>query len=98
MGIYLLIAATYTPASWSLFRRSWRRGTLAMVWSVAGFCSARIWFGGVLPTWMSTSIYLAMGWGVLFCYRELARSLSHRTLLPLPLEGAFSRSDIPTRP
>jgi len=89
VGIYLLIAATYTPASWSLFRRSWRRGTLAMVWSVAGFCSARIWFGGVLPTWMSTSIYLAMGWGVLFCYRELARSLSHRTLLPLPLGGAF---------
>ena len=89
VGIYLLIAGTYTPASWSLFRRSWRRGTLATVWSVAGFCSARIWFGGVLPTWMSTSIYLAMGWGVLFCYRELARSLSHRTLLPLPLGGAF---------
>ena len=38
---------------------------------------------------MSTSIYLAMGWGDLFCYRELARSLSHRTLLPLPLGGAF---------
>ena len=45
MGIYLLIAGTYTPASWSLFRRSWRRGTLATFWSVAGFCSARIWFG-----------------------------------------------------
>ncbi|MBV8313044.1 MAG: hemolysin III family protein [Planctomycetaceae bacterium] len=89
VGIYLLIAGTYTPASWSLFRRSWRRGTLATVWSVAGLCSARIWFGGVLPTWMSTSIYLAMGWGVLFCYRELARSLSHRSLLPLPLGGAF---------
>ena len=89
VGIYLLIAGTYTPASWSLFRRSWRRGTLATVWSLAGFCSARVWFGGVLPTWMSTSIYLAMGWGVLFCYRELARSLSHRTLLPLPLGGAF---------
>jgi len=89
VGIYLLIAGTYTPASWSLFRRSWRRGTLATVWSLAGLCAARVWFGGVLPTWMSTSIYLAMGWGVLFCYRELARCLSHRTLLPLPLGGAF---------
>jgi len=38
---------------------------------------------------MSTSTYLAMGWGVLFSYRELARILSHRTLLPLPLRGAF---------
>ena len=89
VGIYLLIAGTYSPASWSLFRRSWRWGTLATVWSVAGFCSARVWFGGVFPTWISTSIYLAMGWGVLFCYRELARSLSHRTLLPLLLGGAF---------
>jgi len=89
VGIYLLIAGTYTPASWSLFRSSWRWGTLATVWSLAGFCSARVWFGGVLPTWMSTSTYLAMGWGVLFCYRELARSLSHRALLPLPLGGAF---------
>jgi hemolysin III len=89
VGIYLLIAGTYTPAAWALFRRPWRRGTLATVWSVTAFCAARVWLGGVLPTWMSTSIYLAMGWGVLFCYRELARSLTHRTLLPLPLGGAF---------
>ncbi len=89
VGFYVLIAGTYTPASWSLFRSSWRRGTLATVWSLAGLCSARVWFGGVLPGWMSTSTYLAMGWGVLFCYRELARSLSHRSLLPLPLGGAF---------
>jgi hemolysin III len=89
VGIYLLIAGTYTPASWSLFRSGWRRGTLTTVWSLAGFCSLRVWFGGVLPIWMSTCIYLAMGWGVLFCYRELARTLNHRTLLPLPLGGAF---------
>ena len=89
VGIYLLIAGTYTPASWSLFRNSWRRGTLTIVWCLVGCFSARVWFGGVLSTWMSTSIYLAIGWGVLFCYRELARTLSHRTLLPLPLGGAL---------
>ncbi len=89
VGIYVLIAGTYTPASWSLFRSSWRRGTLVTVWSLAGLCSARVWFGGVLPSWISTSTYLAMGWGILFCYRELGRSLSHRSLLPLPLGGAF---------
>jgi hemolysin III len=89
VGIYLLIAGTYTPATWALFRRSVRWATLLTVWSIAGVCSARVWIGGVLPTWMSTSIYLAMGWGVLLCYRELARGISHRTLLPLPLGGAF---------
>ena len=89
VGIYLLIAGTYTPAAWSLMRNGWRQGTLATVWCLAGFCAARVWFGGILPTWMSTLIYLTLGWGVLFCYRELARGLSHRTLLPLPLGGAF---------
>ncbi len=89
MGIYVLIAGTYTPAAWSLMKPAWRRGTLAIVWCVAGFCGARVWFGGILPTWLSTLIYLGMGWGVLFCYRELARNLGHRTLLPLPLGGIF---------
>ena len=42
-----------------------------------------------MPPWASTLIYLAMGWGVVFCYRELARLLGHRTLLPLPVGGAF---------
>jgi hemolysin III len=89
VGIYLLIAGTYTPAAWSLMKAAWRRGTLASVWCVAAFCGARVWFGGILPTWTSTMIYLGMGWGVLFCYRELARNLGHRTLLALPLGGMF---------
>ena len=89
VGIYLLIAGTYTPAAWSLMKAAWRRGTLASVWCVAVLCGARVWFGGILPTWVSTLIYLGMGWGVVFCYRELARNLGHRTLRPLPLGGLF---------
>ena len=89
VGIYLLIAGTYTPAAWSLLKGAWRGGTLATVWSVAGFCASRVWLGGVLPPWISTLIYLSMGWGVIFCYRELAHDLGHRTLLLLPLGGAF---------
>jgi hypothetical protein len=30
-----------------------------------------------------------MGWGVILCYGELVRVFGHRTLLPLPLGGAF---------
>jgi hemolysin III len=89
VGIYLLIAGTYTPGAWSLLRRGWRQGTLATVWGFAGLCAARVWFGGILPTWLSTLIYLALGWGVLICYRELARNHSHRTLLSLPLGGVL---------
>jgi len=89
VGIYLLIAGTYTPVAWSLMRGSWWWGTLTTVWTVALVCAARVWCGGVMPMWVSTLIYLTMGWGALFCYVELARTYSHRTLLPLPLGGMF---------
>jgi hemolysin III len=89
VGIYLLIAGTYTPGASVLMSGSMRRGTLLAVWSVAAVCSARVWLGGVLPIWISTAIYLGMGWGVLFCYRDLARNHGHRRLMALPLGGAF---------
>jgi hemolysin III len=89
IGIYLLIAGTYTPIVWSLLRGRRLWGTLATVWTIALLSAVRIWFGGVFPIWLATSIYLAMGWGSLFCYRELARTYSHRTLMPLPLGGVF---------
>jgi hemolysin III len=89
IGIYLLIAGTYTPVAWSLLRGGWSWGPLLTVWTIALLCTARVWYGGVLPIWISTLVYLAMGWGSLFCYRELARTYSHRALLPLPLGGVF---------
>jgi hemolysin III len=89
VGIYLLIAGTYTPGAWALFRRGWRQGTLASVWGFAVLCAGRVWFGGILPSWVSTLIYLAMGWGILVCHRELARIRSHRAILFLPLGGVF---------
>jgi hemolysin III len=89
VGIYVLIAGSYTPGVWALFRSGWRQGTLASVWGFAILCAGRVWIGGILPSWVSTIIYLTMGWGVLCCYREMARNHSHRTLLPLPLGGVF---------
>ncbi len=89
IGIYLLIAGTYTPIVWSLMRGPWFWGTLSTVWTIALLSTVREWYGGVLPIWISTPVYLVMGWGALFCYRELARTHSHRKLLALPLGGVF---------
>ena len=89
VGIYLLIAGTYTPVAWALMRGSWWWGTLTTVWTFAVLCAARVWCGGVMPIWVSTLLYLTMGWGALFCYFELAKTYTHRTLLPLPLGGVF---------
>ena len=68
VGIYLLIAGTYTPVAWALMRGAWTWGTLTTVWAIALTCAFRVWHGGLIPTWVSTPMYLTMGWGALFCY------------------------------
>jgi hemolysin III len=89
VGIYLLIAGTYTPVAWGLMRGTWWWGTLTVVWTAAVACAVRVWCGGMLPVWVATMTYLAMGWAALFCYFELARMFSHRKLFMLPLGGVF---------
>ena len=88
VGIYLLIAGTYTPVA-GADRGSWSWGTLSTVWTIALLCAFRVWRGGVMSIWVSTPVYLALGWGALFCYFELAKTYSHATLMPLPLGGVF---------
>ena len=89
VGIYLLIAGTYTPIAWGLMRGPWLWGTLTAAWTAAIVCGTRVLCGELMPMWLSTLTYLAMGWGALFCYNELARIHSHRKLLLLPLGGFF---------
>jgi len=89
VGIYLLIAGSYTPVAWSMMRGSWRSGTLVAAWSFALVCAARVWVGGLLPIWMSTLIYMSMGWAAVGCYRDLMRRHSQGVLYPLPLGGLF---------
>ena len=89
VGIYLLIAGTYTPVAWALMRGSWTWGTLTIVWTIALDVCLRVWHGGVMSTWISTPMYLAMGWGAYFVTSSWPRRYSHSTLLPLPLGGLF---------
>jgi hemolysin III len=89
VGIYLLIAGTYTPVAWGLMRGPWLWGTLTAAWTAAFVCGTRVLYGSVMPMWVSTLTYLLMGWGAIFCYYELARTHSHRKLLLLPLGGLF---------
>ena len=89
VGIYLLIAGSYTPLAWSMMRDRWRFGVLFSVWGAALLGSSLLIFGGMMSTATSTLIYMTMGWGAIFCYLELLRSVSHRTLFPLLLGGIF---------
>jgi hemolysin III len=80
VGIFLLIAGSYTPIAVTLFRGAWRRNTLLAAWSTAVFGSALEAASGILSPAISTVLYLAFGWGALICYTELARIYSHRRL------------------
>lgn len=89
IGIYLLIAGTFTPPAAVLLGRIWRRCVLVGIWVLA--------VGGILmqvvdrdmPIGVSTTLYLSMGWGGIFLYFELARILSFRAVRPIILGGIF---------
>lgn len=65
MMIYVLIAGTYTPLCLLALRGGWRWGLLGTVWGLAilGVVVTGKWFKGV--RWLSSGLYLAMGWLVI---------------------------------
>jgi hemolysin III len=86
-GIHLLIAGTYTPIVWTLLRGRSRALTLLLAWAAAGAGAAILWRHGILPAGLSTSIYLGLGWGAVFVYREIRRLHPERDLRPILCGG-----------
>ena len=91
VGIFVLIAGTYTPLAWTLLRGWWRSITLASVWAITAVATGLLAAGGPLSQAWMTGLYLGMGWGVVACYGELARAVSHRGLALL-IAGGVSYS------
>lgn len=87
IGIHLLIAGTYTPLAWSLMRGAWRYGTLAAVWTTTLIGSALLLANIRLPVPLATCEYMALGWGALLIYMQMARVLTHKRMTPLVLGG-----------
>jgi hemolysin III len=87
VGIFALIAGSYTPIAWCLLQSRWRWSTLAIVWGVV--VSATLWIAtiGHFSSVLATTLYLGLGWGSIVCYFEFARVLSHRALVPIVLGG-----------
>jgi hemolysin III len=89
VGIYLLIAGTYTPVVTTLLPPGRRQATLWIVWLVAATGAILNLITGPLPAPIATSFYLAMGWGGLWCYFGTRSTLSHRELAAVPLGGVL---------
>jgi len=60
--IYVLIAGTYTPLCVITLQGGWQFGMLLGVWlfALAGVLKKTFWLNA--PRWLSTAIYLFMGW------------------------------------
>ncbi|WP_277584310.1 PAQR family membrane homeostasis protein TrhA [Psychrobacillus antarcticus] len=85
--IYILIAGTYAPfclitlnntAGFVLF-------TIILLLAASGILFKMIWFNS--PRWVSTSIYIGMGWIIIFLAPTLADALGSAGLLYLILGG-----------
>ncbi|WP_419393948.1 PAQR family membrane homeostasis protein TrhA [Cytobacillus praedii] len=87
--IFILIAGSYTPfclislngiTGWLLF------GIVTAV-AISGILFKMIWFN--CPRWLSTALYIAMGWIIIFAFSPLSESLSFQGLFLLIFGGVL---------
>ena len=88
-SICLLIAGTYTPLCVLALNGVVGTALLAAVWALAlgGVAMSVFWIGA--PRWLSTAVYLVMGWMALFAIRPLYLSLNAAEFFWLLAGGVF---------
>lgn len=79
--IFVYIAASYTPICLVPLRGPWGWSLLAVIWSLAlaGVMVKIFWMSA--PRWLSTGLYLGMGWVALTVFYPLLQTM--------PLAGIF---------
>ncbi len=88
-GIFLLIAGTYTPIAYFGLRGVWQGTVLYLVWGLALAGVALKLLTMNLPRWVSTGLYLGMGWLALAFLPQLARHLPSAAIVWLAVGGAL---------
>ena len=80
-AIYLLIAGTYTPFTLITLRGSWGWTLFAIIWSLAlSGIVFKVFFTGRYQ-FLSTAIYVAMGWLAVVAIRPMMQALSWQGFL-----------------
>lgn len=87
--IFIYIAATYTPVCIIVLRNSFGLILLSAVWSVAlvGIIIKIFWMNA--PRWLSTFIYILMGWLAVIVTYPLINNLQTGALIWLMIGGLF---------
>lgn len=87
--IFILIAGTYTP--FCLISLHGKTGTILFsivsIAAVLGVIFKMVWF--TCPRWLSTAIYIAMGWIIVLVVSPLSGSLNTMGMFLLFLGGIF---------
>lgn len=81
MMIYVLIAGSYTPICLGPLRGPWGWSVFGVVWGLAviGIILTAVWIKA--PRWLTTSIYIAMGWLVVVMVYPLLKTFSELRVL-----------------
>jgi hemolysin III len=87
--IFMLIAGTYTPLCLVPLRGPWGWSMFGIVWGIALAGSVMKIFFIHVPRWVSTGMYLFMGWLCLVVVYPLVTTLSVPSLLWLAAGGGF---------
>jgi len=74
-AIYLFIAGSYTPFTLGVLHGAWGWTLFGLVWGMAALGILLKAFGRLSHPWLSTALYLAMGWLVLIAVVPLVRSV-----------------------
>ncbi|TWE04876.1 hemolysin III [Neobacillus bataviensis] len=87
--IFVLIAGTYTPFCFISLNGKTGAILFSIISAVAisGVVFKMVWFS--CPRWISTALYIAMGWMIVFVFSPLTGSLNSIGLFLLILGGIF---------
>ncbi len=87
--IYVLIAGTYSPICMLVLEKPVGTILLAVIWGMAllGFFQALFWIG--CPKWVSSMIYVAMGWVCVAVFPALLKDMPKAAMIWLFAGGVI---------
>jgi hemolysin III len=87
MMIFVLIAGTYTPVCLIPLRGKWGWSLLILVWffAISGIILKALWLEA--PRWLSTLIYVVMGWLIVVAFVPLEKAMPWQGLALLVAGG-----------
>ena len=87
MAIYYLIAGTYTPVCLTVLRGTWGWWLLGIIWTLAIAGTVMTFFWVTCPRWVSSTVYIAMGWLAIIAIYPLWKAVGWAGITMLLIGG-----------